>query len=241
MRQHFVGVDLGQSSDPTAIAVVENVGGVLHCGHLERVPLGTTYPRIVERVAAIMGRLPFTAELAIDATGVGRPVADMFDQANLDFVGVLISGGSSESTLDSGYVSVPKGTLVSHVQAALHSGALKIHADLPETPTLLNELRNFRVSFSAVGNMTFSARSGKHDDIVLALALAVWLARRHSGQESISVPLDQVFRWSNSDNWPEPSVEGNFREATEAAQRGELKGSQLRWYLTERHRRAGKQ
>ncbi len=61
-----IGVDLGQSSDPTAVAVLEHTRGVLdsntpsnrHCGivdvpqipaervdvrHLERLPLGMTY------------------------------------------------------------------------------------------------------------------------------------------------------------------------------------------------------
>ena len=34
----YIGVDLGQSRDPTAIAVVQQVGNQFRCGHLERVP-----------------------------------------------------------------------------------------------------------------------------------------------------------------------------------------------------------
>ena len=44
-----VGVDLGQSADPTAILAVETDRGakpVLR--HIERVPLGTSYPKVVE-------------------------------------------------------------------------------------------------------------------------------------------------------------------------------------------------
>jgi len=41
---------------------------------------------------------------------------------------------------------------------------------------LVRELQDFRVEFTAAGHLTFNARSGKHDDLVLALAIAVWRA-----------------------------------------------------------------
>jgi hypothetical protein len=40
-------------------------------------------------------------------------------------------------------------------------------------------LGRLRVEFTAAGHLTFNARSGKHDDLVLALAIAVW--RAHGG------------------------------------------------------------
>ena len=42
-----------------------------------------------------------------------------------------------------------------------------------------NTFWDFRVEFTAAGHLTFNARSGKHDDLVLALAIAVW--RAHGG------------------------------------------------------------
>jgi hypothetical protein len=68
--QFFIGVDLGQAEDFTAIAVVERaeVEGAwdaarythekraeLRLRHLERVPLGTAYPEVVERVRRVTG------------------------------------------------------------------------------------------------------------------------------------------------------------------------------------------
>jgi len=70
--------------------------------------------------------------------------------------------------------SVPKLTLVSRLQALLHQGRLKIHRELDEAETLARELKDFRVEYTAAGHLTFNARSGKHDDLVLALAIAVW-------------------------------------------------------------------
>ena len=44
---------------------------------------------------------------------------------------------------------------------------------------MVRELQDFRVEFTAAGHLTFNARTGKHDDLVLALAIAVW--RAHGG------------------------------------------------------------
>ena len=60
---YYVGVDLGQTADYTAVAVIEDgkkeypAGGVepyLHLRHLERYELRTLYPDIAEGVAALM-------------------------------------------------------------------------------------------------------------------------------------------------------------------------------------------
>ena len=59
----YVGLDLGQSADYTALAVVQDVteknqaGGTekyLHLRHLERYPLRTLYPDIADAVADLM-------------------------------------------------------------------------------------------------------------------------------------------------------------------------------------------
>ena len=38
----------------------------------------------------------------------------------------------------------------------------------------MGELQAFRVTLTARGRDTYAARSGEHDDLVLAVALAVW-------------------------------------------------------------------
>ena len=44
------------------------------------------------------------------------------------------------------------------------------------TSAPMGELRAFRVRFTAKGRDTCGALSGKHDDLVMAVALAVWFA-----------------------------------------------------------------
>jgi hypothetical protein len=147
---------------------------VFRVGYLERLPLGTPYPGIVAYVGRLLGRLP-GAELVIDLTGVGRPVFDMFRFSGITPVGVLITSGAAE-TGGGPIHGVPKLDLVSRLQALLHEGRLKIHKDLAEADTLVRELQDFRCEFTAAGHLTFNARLGKHDDLVLALAIAVWRA-----------------------------------------------------------------
>ena len=90
----FVGLDLGQASDYTAISVMQRVipdqntmeiinhaprkPAEYHLRHLERPKLGTPYPAIAERVKELMGTSPLAGQavLVIDFTGVGRPVGD---------------------------------------------------------------------------------------------------------------------------------------------------------------------
>ena len=84
---YAVGLDLGQAQDYSALAVVEHAGRSrdrpLLVRHLHRWPLGTAYPAIVADVAATLAAppLPAGAVLAIDRTGVGRAVFDLFAAA----------------------------------------------------------------------------------------------------------------------------------------------------------------
>jgi hypothetical protein len=147
---------------------------IYRVGYLERLPLGTPYPALVSHVGHLLARLP-GAELVIDYTGVGRPIFDMFRFSGISPVGVLITSGTTE-TRGGQFCGVPKLNLVSRLQALLHGGKLKIHRDLAEAETLVRELQDFRCEYTAAGHLTFNARSGKHDDLVLALAIAVWRA-----------------------------------------------------------------
>jgi hypothetical protein len=126
----------------------------------------------------LLGKLPAETSLVIDVTGVGKPIFEMFIYAGISPLGVLITAGTSE-TRHGAIRGVPKLTLVSRLQALLHEGRLKIQRELAEAETLARELQDFRVEYTAAGHLTFNARSGKHDDLVLALAIAVW--RAHGG------------------------------------------------------------
>jgi hypothetical protein len=192
MRRYFVGLDLGQARDYTAIAVIEAVRPdrsrekVLQVRHLERFR-DTLYPDVADRVEVLMEtpELKDRADLFIDATGVGPAVTDVFKKRGRTFKAVKIHGGDTESKTD-GVYRVPKRNLVSALQVALQSGALKISGGLVLAEVLRSELLNFRVKVNiATAHDSYEAwREGDHDDLVLAAALATW----ESSKASISVP-----------------------------------------------------
>jgi hypothetical protein len=70
---------------------------------------------------------------------------------------------------------VSKHDLVSVAQVALQNGRLRIAEKLPDAAVLVKELQNFQVKITDMGNDTYGAwREGPHDDLVLAVALALW-------------------------------------------------------------------
>jgi len=147
-----------------------------HLRHLERFELGTPYPKVITRTGDLLNSRAIRkrATLVADATGVGRPVIDMFDQAGLTPVAVTITGGDTVNRHGSNY-RVPKRDLVSTLQVLLQSGRLKIAKQLPEAKTLVDELLNFKVKITVNANDTYGTwREGVHDDLVLAVALACW-------------------------------------------------------------------
>ena len=186
MTSYHVGLDLGQAADYTAIAVVEWTPDALKVRHLQRFQLGTAYPAIVDDVAALMSRLPEYPELAVDATGVGRPVVDLLRVRGLRLEAVTITGGDT-ATHDGMDWRVPKRDLVGGVAVALQTGRLKIAAGLSDAATLTRELLNFKVSIDPkTAHDSYSSwRESIHDDLVLAVALAVWSAERVGGSDVI--------------------------------------------------------
>ena len=76
---------------------------------------------------------------------------------------------------------VRKGFVASGLEARMHSGELKIAAELTESPTLKEELRDFGRKVSESRRVTYNARSGAHDDLILSICIALFMAtNRHT-------------------------------------------------------------
>jgi hypothetical protein len=154
----------------------------LHLRYLERIPLGTPYPEVVNRVVEVT-RSPELADrchVAVDGTGVGRPVVDMLRRARAKgiLMPALITSGDTE-TVGDGYYRIPKRDLIIGLQVLLQREALQIAAGLQYGPALVAEMGEMRVRVTAAGNEQYGAwREGTHDDLVFAVALACWSARK---------------------------------------------------------------
>ena len=67
-----------------------------------------------------------------------------------------------------------KSFLISGVDACLHDGSLRFADELREREALREELQNFRRHVTNAGRATYQARTGAHDDLVLAVAISLW-------------------------------------------------------------------
>jgi hypothetical protein len=189
-----VGLDLGQMQDYSALCVVGQMISATgertySVRHLRRWPLGTAYTQIADDVAEIAYRPALgRPRIAADATGVGQAVMEMIGGALVAKAGggppvqlcpVRISGGQGFSRSPDGGWRVAKIELVGALQAVLCSRRLKIASTLPEARALTTELERFKIKITAAGNETFGAwRERDHDDLVLSVAMALWLAEK---------------------------------------------------------------
>ena len=189
LNEYFIGLDLGQAADYTAVAIVERqLRRPSHAGeatyalrHLQRFALGTAYTEIVPAVTELTGRPPLAGHvtLVVDQTGIGRAVVDMLRrQAVCSIVPVTITAGDSVTEGGDGSRRVPKKELVTCLQLLLQGRRLRMSRAIPECATLVRELENFRVRITAAAHETFGAGSEAHDDLVVAVALACWWAER---------------------------------------------------------------
>jgi hypothetical protein len=184
-EQYYLGLDLGQSQDYTALCILEQVQQSeetqpnYRIRYLERPQLGTPYPAVVENVSKIFNseKLKDKSTLVIDQTGCGRPVYDLFDLAGLNPIGISIHGGDAV-THEGNSWRVPKRDLVACLQVLLQNGRLKVSKKLKLEPVLSREMLNFKVKIDPkTAHDSYSSwREGDHDDLVLAVALASWYA-----------------------------------------------------------------
>ncbi len=200
------GLDLGKMSDYTALAIAEErpertdllLGKARLVPYwaddpsydlpwLQRWPLRTPYQVIAEevakRVAVLCGNTANEVSLYVDGTGVGTAVVEILQQQEVikampeRMKTITITAGREVTRVTDGW-HVAKGELVSVAQVALQRGKLNVAPTLPEARTLRDELGTFEVTLTEAANATFSHRDGKHDDLVLATALALWGAKQ---------------------------------------------------------------
>lgn len=194
-RTRIIGLDLGQAGDPAAAAVVERDDATRHlsCISLRRWTLGTDYCQVV---ADVLG-LPSHA-VVVDFTGVGRPVVDVMrrEATKRGYSGkiqpVVFAGSNTRAKQKrearGDHWVVPKIDLVTSIVLAQQAKQITF-IDATETRALLHELADFRMRITKAANVQFGNKPGGHDDLVCALGLAVWWARRSGSQKlAIYVP-----------------------------------------------------
>jgi hypothetical protein len=191
-----MGVDLGQSRDYTAMAVVERREGPgewdaaqyafrkraeLVVVYLERAPLGTSYGWVVARVKDVANQVA-PVGVAIDATGLGRPVVDLVRAAGLRgrIWPVVLTGGETEREGD-GVWRTPKRDLLVGMKVLMEKKEIGLAQGMKLGKALVEEFGRIRATWTRSGGVRIEGKG--HDDLVVAVGLAVWGAKKKWGRK----------------------------------------------------------
>lgn len=202
LRSFHFGLDLGQKVDHTALVVVEQAidfGGQRDRRTFEpickrrmtvrlatRVPLQTGYSFVAEGVKQAM-ETPEVADsdgvtLSYDATGVGAMAADYFRTMKMPgrvFPVVFTSGEFSK--YEKGHYLEPKNLLMVGMMRAFEVDGLQVAGDLEEWMEVEKELTSIKRLAGGRFEAGYGTRwvsEGAHDDLAMALALALHGARQ---------------------------------------------------------------
>jgi hypothetical protein len=98
------------------------------------------------------------ARVVMDATGMGDVMVEEIRNAGVQIEGFIISNSS-------------KANLIQNLQVAFQQGTISI----PNDPVLIDELESYELEYDEeTRKYKYAAPDGKHDDLVIALALALW-------------------------------------------------------------------
>jgi phage FluMu gp28-like protein len=154
----FIGTDLGQKVDHSAVGVVRKDADVLSLVHMKRFKLGTEYGVVLGHMKFLQRTLQTVHRIYIDRTGVGEFFVEQATKEDLKNVkGIMLSLQEKEN-------------IMGYMKGRMEKGLLRI----PYDSELINEINVERYEQTQTGQTKFTHPNGTHDDRLWALALAVY-------------------------------------------------------------------
>jgi hypothetical protein len=214
----LIGLDIGQMSDYTALAIVERQTPAAYhpheqpaqdrrslaqlreapppatyvVRHLQRFELGTSYVQIMNRIASVFREtLPPPVVFLLDTTGVGRGIFDMFRAIKLRPKAITVHGGGKETHQGDEW-HIPKTSLVFALTAAVQDRPTRLHLGekIPFVQEITHEMRTFtsKINPDTAHESFLAWREQDHDDLLFALSLCVWWGEKPIGRAYV-VPI----------------------------------------------------
>ena len=160
----YVGVDLAERVDYTAIAVVRREGNSLSLALMHRFPLGTSLAACIGYLKVLCERWSRVHATYVDSTKHGDYIVkDMKEAGVRNPHGVF-------------FTQEVKQEAAQMLRQRLAEGVLRI----PFDQSLLDELNLEQYELTKTGRVTLTHASGTHDDRFWALALAVYATEKES-------------------------------------------------------------
>lgn len=113
----------------------------------------------------------------IDVTGIGRATFDLLRESipssHVKITAVTLTAGS-EATRKGHELHLPKMELVDKLRLLMEERRIEVPPTSKEYRALTSELRTFLGTKVAANTVTTGAKAGRHDDLVVALGLAIY-------------------------------------------------------------------
>ena len=161
-KRYVVGCDLAKHEDFTVLCVLDDSGHLCAFDRFSQLDWVFQTKRIVEVCQRYNN-----ARLLIDSTGVGDPIYDMLRRSGVSVEGYKFTNSSKKDLIENLSIAIENKTV-----------------SYPDIPVLITELGLYGYKISPAGVTTYNAPEGYHDDVVVALALAVWQQVKPRGRVS---------------------------------------------------------
>jgi phage terminase large subunit-like protein len=159
--EYFAGLDLGKLMDHSALAIVQkNKSGTLKLVYHYQFPLQMPYTEVINTLLRADEQFHFQKLLA-DQSGIGEPILE-----NMQEQGLTCAEGEKLSQDN-------KTEILTHLKLVMEQNQLAI----PYNKNLCQQINDQQFQYSKNGKLTFSHPPNSHDDMLWALALAVYGAK----------------------------------------------------------------
>ncbi|AXT25929.1 hypothetical protein D1823_04635 [Ruegeria sp. AD91A] len=185
--RYWIGADLGQANDYSAVCVIKDQalptsdGNGIVVGPRERTVVyadkfkGVSYVDVVDYLIKLRNASPFggKSELVIDGTSIGRVVSDMLWDQGVDHNAVQMTGGQ-EWRRSGRYVNASKTLMIENLAVLFAAGELNFARDLLLRKEIEEDLASFTTQTTAAGNqiITQSRNASGHGDLGVGLIVA---------------------------------------------------------------------
>lgn len=156
-RKYVMGLDLARANDYSVIVVMDQAARhVVYIERFNQIDWEIQYDKIIQ----IAQR--YNCTVCVDESGLGDPVVSRLFHAGLRLEPYKITG------------SAKKHALIDKLRLNIEEGNISYPYNRHTLP-LLDELRSYEMEFTPSGVVKYQSPRNKHDDTVIALALANWI------------------------------------------------------------------
>ena len=168
---YYMGIDFGKLQDHSATAIIKTENNTLQLCYIHEFPLETPYTHVIGHIAKANKKFQFQKILA-DQTGIGEPILEEIQNQDIKNIeGIKLTTETKEEILATLKIFMEQEKLA-----------------IPYDRQLCQQINEEQYAYSKTGHLLFTHSPNVHDDMLWALALAVYATRTHASSKLWIIP-----------------------------------------------------